>query len=136
METKEAIKLSKQEALSIFCFLEISYSNVLEQKLEIIKNSRECSLLPDIKNLLLVVKIWKNYKSEKIRDIVQYTMELFIKAIYQSENRRLSMNNLKFILPLVFSFRKVRSQKAMKHTAHNEDYLRYFRNNFKALAPK
>jgi hypothetical protein len=136
MEPTEAIKLSKREALSIFCFLEIGYSSVLEQKLEIVKNTRDYSLLPELKYLFLVLKIWKCYKSEKIRDIAQDTMELFIKDIYRDENRRLSMTDLKFMIPFVFSFRNVRSQKAMKQTNHSENYVRYFQQKFQELAHK
>lgn len=134
METTEAIKLSKREALSIFCFLEISYSSVLEKKLEIVKQSKDYSLLPDIKYLLLVVRIWKSYKSEKIRNVAQDTMEMFIKDIYRDENRRLSINDLKFMIPFVFSFRNVRSKKAMRQTNHTENYVRFFQKNIQALA--
>ena len=133
MEQSEAIKLSKREALSIFCFLEIGYSNVLEQKHEIVKKSPEYSLISEIKCLLLVVNIWKRYKSEKIRNIVQDIMELFIKDIYNDENKRISINDLKFMIPFIFSFRNVRSKKAMKQIKHNEDYVKYFQNNFQSL---
>ena len=37
IESKDARNLSKQEALSIFCFLELEYSRVLEEKLDIVK---------------------------------------------------------------------------------------------------
>ena len=136
METAEAIKLSKREALSVFCFLELSYSSVLEQKLELVKSSGDYSLLSELKYLFLVVNIWKSYKSEKIRDIAQDTMELFINDIYRDENRRLSMNDLKFMIPFVFSFRNVRSQKAMKLIKHSENYVRSFQECFQALAHK
>jgi len=136
MNATADIKLSKREALSVFCFLELSYSSVLEQKLEIVKQSKDYSLLPDIKYLLLVVRIWKRYKSEKIRDIAQDTIELFLKDIYRDENRKLSMVDLKFMIPFVFSFRNVRSQKEMKQIKHSEDYVRSFQKHFQALVYK
>ena len=136
MKPTEAIKLSKREALSIFCFLEIGYSSVLEQKLEIVKLSKDYTLITEIKYLLLVIRIWKSYKSEKIRDIAQDTMELFIKDIYQDQNRRESMTDLKFMIPFVFSFRNVRSQKAMKLIKHSENYVRTFQQQFQALTHK
>ena len=63
-------------------------------------------------------------------------MELFIKDLYQDENRRISMNEFKFMIPFIFSFRNVRSHKAMKQTIHDEDYVRFFQNNFQALTSK
>lgn len=134
METSESIKLSKQEALSIFCFLELDYSSVLEQKLDLVKNSRDYNLLPEIKYLLLVVQIWKNYKSEKIRNFIQDIVELFINQIYKDENKILSITDLKFMTPFIFSFRNARSKKIVKQTAHNEEYVKYFQRNFQVLA--
>ena len=134
METSESIKLSKQEALSIFCFLELGYSNVLEQKLDLVKNSRDYNLLPEIKYLLLVVRIWKSYRSVKIRIFIQDIMELFINQIYKDENRMLLMTDLRFMIPFIFSFRNARSHKAVKQTAHNEEYVKHFQRNFQALA--
>jgi hypothetical protein len=133
MESTEAIKLSKQEALSIFCFLELSYISVLGHKLDLVKNSRDYSLLPEIKYLLLVVRIWKNYKSEKIRIFIQDIVELYINQIYKDENRMLMMTDLKFMIPFIFSFRNARSKKMVKQTAHNEEYVKLFQRNFQFL---
>ncbi len=130
MEASAAMRLSKQEALSIFCFLEIGYSQVLEQKLEIVKLNRNDNLLTEMKRLLLVVRIWKTYKSDKIRNIVQDTTELFIKDIYQDENRKLSINDLTFMIPFVFSFRHVSSKQELRQIKHNESYMKCFRKSY------
>ena len=127
------MSLSKQEALSIFSFLEIGYFRVLEQKLEIVKQSRSDNLLSEMKRLLLVVKIWKSYKSDKIRNIVQDTTELFIKDIYQDENRRLSIHDLTFLIPFVFSFRHVSSKQELRQIKHSESYMKYFRKSYREV---
>jgi hypothetical protein len=133
MEASEAMRLSKQEALSIFSFLEIGYSQVLEQKFEIVKLNRSDNLLTEMKRLLLVVRIWKTYKSDKIRNIVQDTTELFIKDIYQDENRKLSINDLTFMIPFVFSFRHVHSKKQLRQIKHNESYMKCFRKSYREV---
>lgn len=134
MEGSESIKLSKQEALSIFCFLELDYSGVLEQKLEILKKSKDYSLLTEMKCLILVVQIWKSYKSENIRIFIQDIVKLFINQIYKDENRMLLMTDLKFMIPFIFSFRNASSKKMVKQTTHNEEYVKLFQKNFQAFA--
>ena len=134
MEAKEAMRLTKQEALSLFCFLEINYSSVLENKLAILIGHPDSELLLEMKRMFLIITILKSYKSIRVRDAIQDTTALFIRDFYRDEQGRISVNDFGFLIRFLFRFRNVRLKNEILKLKHNEAFVVYFKKCYQELA--
>lgn len=131
MEPTEAIKLSKQEALSIFCFLEVGYSSVLEEKMKQVKNNPNAQKVYDIKLLVYIVSVLKCYKSVRISEIVQDALSLIINDLYVRKSVY-EVDELKFLFRFVFQFRNVKNKKEMPNIIDNE-YVAAFQKQYRGF---
>jgi hypothetical protein len=134
MEVRESMRLTKQEALSLFSYLEIEYTSVLNDKMQILKENPDTVLLNEMKRMVLVIKIYDHYKSPKVRDTIQDITALFIRDFYRDENRRISIRELSFLIQFIFSFRNVRVKKEIPLLKHNTSFLSYFKHCYRELA--
>ncbi len=131
METSESIKLSKQEALSIFCFLELGYSSVLDEKIKQVRLNPSQQKVFDLKMLVAVVSVWKHYQSTKIREITQDALFLIINDLYVSKSV-FYIKNLKFLFRFVFQFRNVKNKKEIPNIIDSE-YVAAFQKQYRGF---
>jgi len=69
MENSE-IYLTKEEALSLFCFFGLNPASVLKDKCSLLTLSNHSLIYRDIRAMTLTVKMLLNYKSEPVRCII------------------------------------------------------------------
>lgn len=136
MEASVAMRLTKQEALSLFSYLEIGHKRVLLDKLELLKKNPDAVKLKEMKRMMLLISIWENYKSEKVRDKIMDLNALFIRDFYSEAIQRISIIELSFLVHLSFSYRNIKTKNAIRHLQHDEKFMRYFRECYSKLARK
>jgi hypothetical protein len=133
MEKSGSIKLTKPEALSIFSFLELNPLAVVKEKQKQLDTNFSERTLYDCKALRIIVKTYLNYKSDDIRFVVQELCRRFIEDIYNNGKRKRSMEELKFIISIIFRYRNLKDYRLANKMEFSVDYLENVRQNLLQL---
>lgn len=104
MNELNSIQLTKNEALSLFCFRGLNPASLIREKQELLNTENHQSMFYDLRSMLLIVNILLNFKSEEVRYFIQDLCGLFINDIYKNNTETLSIKDVQFLIPILFKY--------------------------------
>ena len=130
---KQKVTITKNEALSLFCFQKINPISVLREKQNLLTNENHELVITDLRGMALIVKILANYKSEEVRYIIQNLYAQFFNEIYKDENRVLPFCNFIFMISVLFRYRNIKDYRLIRTITFENKFIETVKENLLSL---
>ena len=128
------MELTKEEALSLFCFAEINPVLVLRDKYSEMTDANHAEYYRDLRKMTLLSRIYLSYRSSETRYIVQAICSRAITEIYTAQNiATIPCIKLMFLFRTVMRYRNLTDYKSIKNVPINLDETEYVRQQLFSL---
>lgn len=129
MKEQHSIQLTKDEAISLFCFSGYDPSSLLHEKKSLLNSENHEYFMYDLWTMILIIKIFLNYKSEDVRYFVQSLCCNFIDNIYKNSTTTVSVKDFKFLIRVILKYRNLTDYKQIDDVELDKSLVESIRQN-------
>ena len=126
METDE-VYLSKTDAQAVFGFTEYNSLRVLRYWQSLLTSETHNTLYPALKFLVIVTKVYLNYRSADVGYAIKVAINKMIADIYPHEDDKRTLKSLMFMFSIIWLHRNIEHYKILKNKEYDRNFLEQIR---------